>query len=159
MKPLDYDPPGTEHVDPAPPPSLPALRRRRRAVYVVTALAMFPVVVVLVLWAQSELSPQVWLWPFGSSWQLESADAVLVVVRQVPAPAGPFPTGGAYQSYDLPYWLLLGAASVVAAVPAAAAVSTGRRVRRARLGRCRACDYDLTGNLSGVCPECGRPGP
>ncbi|MCH7592047.1 MAG: hypothetical protein IH989_04605 [Planctomycetes bacterium] len=22
-------------------------------------------------------------------------------------------------------------------------------------GRCQACDYDLTGNVSGVCPECG----
>lgn len=25
------------------------------------------------------------------------------------------------------------------------------------LARCPACDYDLTGNVSGVCPECGRP--
>ena len=24
-------------------------------------------------------------------------------------------------------------------------------------GRCRRCDYDLTGNISGVCPECGTP--
>jgi uncharacterized paraquat-inducible protein A len=23
--------------------------------------------------------------------------------------------------------------------------------------RCQRCDYDLTGNVSGVCPECGRP--
>ena len=22
---------------------------------------------------------------------------------------------------------------------------------------CRVCDYDLTGNVSGVCPECGTP--
>lgn len=30
--------------------------------------------------------------------------------------------------------------------------------RRTAAGRyCPACDYDLTGNLSGVCPECGRP--
>lgn len=30
--------------------------------------------------------------------------------------------------------------------------------RRPAAGRyCPACDYDLTGNLSGVCPECGRP--
>jgi len=26
-----------------------------------------------------------------------------------------------------------------------------------RPGMCRACGYDLTGNISGVCPECGRP--
>jgi len=26
----------------------------------------------------------------------------------------------------------------------------------ARRGRCERCGYDLTGNVSGVCPECGR---
>ena len=33
-----------------------------------------------------------------------------------------------------------------------------RRVRAQRiaLGQCPGCGYDLTGNLSGVCPECGR---
>lgn len=27
--------------------------------------------------------------------------------------------------------------------------------RRRRAGHCHACDYDLTGNESGICPECG----
>jgi hypothetical protein len=27
---------------------------------------------------------------------------------------------------------------------------------RARTGTCAKCSYDLTGNVSGVCPECGR---
>lgn len=30
-----------------------------------------------------------------------------------------------------------------------------RRWRRRRKGLCLACGYDLTGNMSGVCPECG----
>lgn len=30
------------------------------------------------------------------------------------------------------------------------------RARPIRAGLCRKCDYDLTGNISGVCPECGR---
>ncbi|HEX8910990.1 MAG TPA: hypothetical protein VF796_01425 [Humisphaera sp.] len=30
-------------------------------------------------------------------------------------------------------------------------------VRRRLPGRCSGCGYDLTGNESGVCPECGRP--
>ena len=31
-----------------------------------------------------------------------------------------------------------------------------RRARRTgRFGRCRLCDYDLHGNVSGICPECG----
>ncbi|MBN2562781.1 MAG: hypothetical protein JXQ75_17800 [Phycisphaerae bacterium] len=24
-------------------------------------------------------------------------------------------------------------------------------------GRCQECGYDLTGNTSGICPECGTP--
>lgn len=30
-----------------------------------------------------------------------------------------------------------------------------RRWRRAQKGRCIRCGYDLTGNVTGVCPECG----
>ena len=30
-----------------------------------------------------------------------------------------------------------------------------RREAQAAVGRCSACSYDLTGNASGVCPECG----
>jgi hypothetical protein len=30
-------------------------------------------------------------------------------------------------------------------------------VRRQLRGQCPACGYDLTGNVSGVCPECGTP--
>ena len=30
-----------------------------------------------------------------------------------------------------------------------------RSTTRGTPGRCAACDYDLTGNVSGVCPECG----
>lgn len=31
-----------------------------------------------------------------------------------------------------------------------------RAERRRRSNRCVACDYDLRGNVSGVCPECGK---
>jgi len=30
-----------------------------------------------------------------------------------------------------------------------------RRRRRLKSGLCGKCGYDLTGNVSGVCPECG----
>jgi ABC-type ATPase with predicted acetyltransferase domain len=31
--------------------------------------------------------------------------------------------------------------------------------RRYAAGRCAECGYDLTGNTSGVCPECGTQTP
>lgn len=31
-----------------------------------------------------------------------------------------------------------------------------RRFARCRWGQCLKCGYDLTGNATGVCPECGR---
>jgi len=32
-----------------------------------------------------------------------------------------------------------------------------RRYRRHRAGLCLKCGYNLTGNVGGVCPECGMP--
>ena len=32
-----------------------------------------------------------------------------------------------------------------------------RRWRRRRQGLCPRCGYNLTGNVTGVCPECGEP--
>jgi hypothetical protein len=52
----------------------------------------------------------------------------------------------------LPLW-------IPAAVAFCTAVFFHRKSRRERDGRCRKCDYDLTGNISGVCPECGTPVP
>ena len=31
----------------------------------------------------------------------------------------------------------------------------GRKVGSVKAGNCGNCEYDLTGNESGVCPECG----
>jgi hypothetical protein len=45
----------------------------------------------------------------------------------------------------------------VAVVPCAYFVLTGKRSKPR--GKCRKCGYDLTGNVSGICPECGTPIP
>jgi ribosomal protein L37E len=53
---------------------------------------------------------------------------------------------------------------ILSALPLAAAVgsymwSSIRARRRRSHGCCQRCGYNLTGNVSGVCPECGTPGP
>jgi hypothetical protein len=56
---------------------------------------------------------------------------------------------GALQSaIFIPLWIL-------AALLAGPAVWALHRDRPAKPGCCRRCGYDLTGNISGVCPECG----
>ena len=42
-----------------------------------------------------------------------------------------------------------------AILPVKVVVSADRETRRRRRGECGRCGYDLTGNTSGVCPECG----
>lgn len=55
----------------------------------------------------------------------------------------------------LPLWL---PTVVFATCPLLGWLSHRRRLRRRHAsGRCRMCGYNLTGNLTGVCPECGRP--
>ena len=49
---------------------------------------------------------------------------------------------------SLPLWLFLSVLSVPSLL-------LWRWDRKPRAGHCRRCDYDLTGNVSGVCPECG----
>jgi predicted amidophosphoribosyltransferase len=49
---------------------------------------------------------------------------------------------------------------VMAVLPAVRIVAIARARRQARhrrIGHCLRCNYDLTGNVSGVCPECGTP--
>jgi hypothetical protein len=51
----------------------------------------------------------------------------------------------------VPLWIPF----VVLAVPTALLWSLDRR--RIPPGHCRKCGYNLTGNVSGICPECGTP--
>ena len=55
-----------------------------------------------------------------------------------------------------PLWFFLG---LFAVYPAVFLLNTRRRRRRQRLerGQCVRCGYDLRGNESGACPECGEP--
>lgn len=69
--------------------------------------------------------------------------------------------GGMRMHYELwlsiPIWLLT---INLGFLPALAsflwAVKTLRRARRRFLNHCQRCGYNLTGNTSGTCPECGH---
>jgi len=66
------------------------------------------------------------------------------------------PGEGYYKSVEAiaPLWLPF---LLLAAYPTIAFVrGPMRRWRRRRKGCCLSCGYDLTGNESGVCPECGE---
>ena len=60
-----------------------------------------------------------------------------------------------YWSISIGLWML---ALLFLLYPAIFSVNSSRRRRRSRQlqGLCIACGYSLTGNTSGVCPECGR---
>ena len=55
--------------------------------------------------------------------------------------------------------VLLMPACWFAIVPCPFAIWCYWRTRRYRAGRCQNCGYDLTGNTSGICSECGTPCP
>ncbi len=57
--------------------------------------------------------------------------------------------GVAWSSVRVPLWLPL----LTIAIPTA--ILFWRDRRRIPRGHCRRCGYDLTGNVSGKCPECG----
>jgi len=61
------------------------------------------------------------------------------------------PIGG-YRGVQVPLWLVTAA---TAGLPLLWAARWLLRRRRVPGGHCQRCGYNLTGNVSGVCPECG----
>jgi hypothetical protein len=55
-------------------------------------------------------------------------------------------------SFTLPYWPL---AAALAGLPVLRITGFMRRRTRIKTGLCPRCGYDLTGNVSGTCSECG----
>lgn len=72
----------------------------------------------------------------------------LRVIARTPLHPGPNKKDRAYILY-VPLWLPF----VVVLISTA---FFWHRDRRILPGHCRKCGYDLTGNVSGVCPECGE---
>lgn len=83
----------------------------------------------------------------------QKLNAARVALLQSSLPTSPFRPYESYRAVTFPLWLLM----LPVLGPAAGwAVSKLRRRRRTRSNRCPACGYNLTGNTSGICPECGE---
>ena len=69
--------------------------------------------------------------------------------------AGPRPRYWAEKRWIVPAVLLIAPPVAVFVLSVRAGAAEARRAGRSPR-KCADCGYDLTGNLSGVCPECGR---
>lgn len=92
--------------------------------------------------------------PFAGRWRRQVAQVMLACVLVAAAGWAVEPGRSwspAAMSAPVPLALAFGAlVGVCALVP---------HVREVSQGRCEACGYDLTGNASGTCPECGTATP
>jgi hypothetical protein len=87
--------------------------------------------------------------------QLTLATAVLCAMAWLIHPNYPLNAWGIVRNDSL-FWAIV---LLIASGIALAMARLARRMPRPTTARCPACDYDLTGNVSGVCPECGAPVP
>jgi len=64
----------------------------------------------------------------------------------------PLTSAGRVTLVAIPYWSIV---ATTGALPIVYLARMLRRRTRNRIGACVRCSYSLTGNTSGVCPECG----
>ena len=83
---------------------------------------------------------------------LEDNRRVANIRLQMFTASRPLPPRGV--RHAIPYWMI---AVGLAILPALWLAALCRRQARLAAGGCIACGYNLTGNTSGVCPECGMP--
>ncbi len=117
----------------------------------------------LAFWAWSHGRTWAHLWSSGTThWEMRGRDGSVSIymywhVRKNGAYMGRF-AGQHLWAIPLPFPLLTVLfATYPGFVYIRFCVRRHRRVVRQSQGLCVVCEYDLTGNVSGVCPECGTP--
>jgi len=88
--------------------------------------------------------------PYNGSWTAVRYQRVTCISCFEPSPGRTV-----LRTLVLPFWTVV---AVLGLWPLAAILRSPkhRREARRRRGLCTQCGYDLTGNMSGVCPECGQ---
>lgn len=124
---------------------------RRQLFNIAAAVSLLLFTATVVVWVIS-WQPDGWMasdWftmsVLGGRYPLLSSEGRLFVFRQTPH--------GASQ-LEFVYWPW---AALFSVLPAAWLVRRISTRSRSSEGLCDTCGYNLTGNISGVCPECGTP--
>jgi len=121
-------------------------RSTRFCHYIFNTLTVVSVLLVLAavgLWVDGPLLGNERIWNVSDSLQFQNEDRVWFGRSD--------PNLFANKIFDVPHWFF---ALIFAILPAVWFFLWFWR-RRPMVGKCPACGYDLTGNESGVCPECG----
>lgn len=91
----------------------------------------------------------------GATWYVTDGGAASPAVPLLMMPNGGFIRFTQFapsREVLIPHWMI---AAIFAGLPAIWFAGFIIRRLRLRQGRCLACGYNLTGNTSGICPECG----
>jgi hypothetical protein len=115
----------------------------RRLLILLTALSLLVCLAVVALW----WSGKICYFGHRPQWSITAEWGTLSIVRD----------NAGWVDVAV-HWVLLPGLALPAAVVMRGRLRRWReRNRLARPGYCVACGYNLTANVSGVCPECGKP--
>ncbi|MCC7290946.1 MAG: hypothetical protein IT449_02655 [Phycisphaerales bacterium] len=112
--------------------------------FVVAPYLIIPIAISLIYFRPAQLRP-----PFRQAAVLAIVTCGFSVLAYVEAAFFPTSSTAGLIFLFMPIWMLLGS---LVLVPLLLGRPSPEKVR----GNCQTCGYDLTGNVSGKCPECGE---
>lgn len=135
---------------------MPVMRRLVRwTLNALTALSLLLFVATCVLWVRSYWFMDQWV-PDSSRWGqilITSHRGLVYEQRYAFRSSRGFWVTSGFPEHLLPYFVPVVVFGLLPTMVAAARIAP--LFCRTRSGLCATCSYDLTGNVSGVCPECG----